>query len=49
MLPLHVKHHTYLAGLGIGLLHQLSPAADLSRSGGPLHFISELVTNLELP
>jgi len=49
MLPLHVEHHTCLAGLGTGLLHQLSLAADLSRSGGPLHFLSDLVTSLELP
>ena len=49
MLPVHVEQHTCFAGLVPWLLHQLSLAADQSRSGAHMHFIHELVTSFELP
>ena len=49
MLPVHVEQHTCFAGLVPWLLHQLSLAADQSRSGAHMHFVPELVTSFELP
>ena len=51
MLPVLLDQHTCFAGLVTWLLHQLSLAADQSqaRQGAPMHFISELATNFELP
>ena len=49
MLPVHVNQHTCFSGLVTWLLHQLSLAADQSRWGAPMHFISELATSFKLP
>ena len=49
MLPVHVEQHTCFARLVPWLLHQLSLAADQSRSGAHMHFVPELVTSFELP
>ena len=48
MLPVHVEQHTCFAGLVPWLLHQLSLAADQSRSGAHMHFVPELVFELPL-
>ena len=49
MLPVHIEQHTCFAGLVTWLLHQLSLAADQSRSAAHMHFIPEVVTSFDLP
>ena len=49
MLPAPMGHHTCFAGLSTALQHQLSLAADLSPIGGPMPYVSVLLTSLELP
>ena len=49
MLVAPMGHHTCFAGLSTALQHQLSLAADLSPRGGPMLYVSVLLTSLELP